>query len=166
MSNLKPQDEDLITIPVKDFIQSHLGISTENGTCDSNIVPNQHIWSHRPISTRLATILFEKYHNKSVCYIEFPSEFSMQRDPILWAYNEWVQSNEFEERRRARADEERTERFLYIDNRETVARNLMKKFGFDYDKALEMAGNALKKGNKGILMISETGKLKTRKEEL
>ena len=152
-----------ITIPLKDFIQSHLGISLDESR---NIVPNQHIWSHRPIKKELADIIFHLCRNEHTCYIEYPSEFSMQREPILWSFNEWVQSNELLEKQRKRSDDERTSRFLYEDNVETLTKACMKEFGFDYERARGMAFKWVKDGNKGALMICKVEKLKTKKEEL
>ena len=152
-----------ITIPLKDFIQSHLGISLDES---GNINDGQHIWSARPISKPIADLIFAVCENKHTCYIEYPSEFSMQRDPKLWAFNEWLQSNELEERRRKRAHEERVGRFLYEDNVETMTKACMKEFGFTYEQSKAMALRWVKQGNKGAMMICNVDKLKTKESEL
>jgi hypothetical protein len=157
------KNELLVTIPLKDFIQSHLGISLDES---GNITPNQHIWSHRPINKSIADVIFHLCNNEHTCYIEYPSEFSMRKEPILWAYNEWKQSNELQERVKKRAHEERVDRFLFVDNVQMIAQRLVDELGFSYEKAEEFAVKGLKKGNKGLLMIAKVDKLKTKEEEL
>lgn len=152
-----------ITIPLRDFIQSHLGISLDE---TFNIVPNQHIWSSRPIKKEIADVIFALCNNEHTCYIEYPSEFSMQREPILWAYNEWIQSNELEEKRKRRSHDERVQRFLFVDNVELMTRACMKEFKFSYEQARGMALKWVKSGNKGAMMICKVDKLKTKEEEL
>lgn len=152
-----------ITICLKDFIQSHLGISLDES---GNIVEGQHIWASRPIRKEIADVIYALCGNRHTCYIEYPSEFSMTRGPKLWAYNDWIQSNELEEKRKKRSHEERVDRFLYVDNVETMARACMKRFGFDYKQSRAMALRWVKQGNKGAMIVCGVDKLKTKEEEL
>ena len=156
-------NEIFITIPLKSFLQSHLGVSLDE---TGNIVKNQHIWSSRPIDKSIADVIFAICRNEHTCYIEYPSEFSMRSSPILWAFNEWKQSNELNERIKKRAHDERVDRFLFVDNVKILAEAAVKKYGFTYAQAEAMALKWVKTGNKGALIITGVEKLKTKESEL
>ena len=153
-----------LTLPsIEDFLDSHLGISLDS---NGNIIKGSRIHSSRPISFHLAELILALCENKHTCYIEFPPAYSIQRDPVIWSWKDWIDSQERHERRKAQAHKDRIERFLYEDNVELVTKGLVKEMGFDEDKARAMAFRAVRTNNKGLLFVSKVEKLKTKEEEL
>lgn len=128
------QDKPTIEIYVSDFIQSHLGISINKET--GQIEQGQHVYASRPILPYIAEILFAKFQNKSVCYIEFPTDVSAYRTPILWAWNDWIMSSDRESRIKEYSRMERIRRFILEKNMHIIAQRLSIEWGWDYDYGL------------------------------
>lgn len=152
-----------LTIPLQDFIDSHLGVSLDS---TGNIIPGDNLYPFKPIKLSIAELLYAMCENKHTCYIEFPSPNSIQNDPILWSWKAWILSQERYEKIKAHSHKERINRHLYNDNVETLTKAIIKEFGFDEEKAKVMAYKWTSQKNKSALVILKLEKYKTKEEEL
>ena len=153
-----------LTLPsIEDFLDSHLGISLDDF---GNIIPGDRVYDCKPLKQSIAEVIYALCENKHTCYIIFPEEHSIQRDPIIWDWKSWCASHEQNERRKIQSHKMRVDSYLYESNVRTLTQAAMKEFGFDEDKAKAMALRWVKQGNKGALMICKVDKLKTKEEEL
>lgn len=153
-----------LTLPdISIFIDSHLGVSLDDF---GNIIKGDRVYESRPLRRDIAELIYAICENKHTCYIEFPSEHSTQKNPILWDWKAWHLSFERHKKQKEISHNERIKSHLYNANVETLTKACMKEYGFDEEKARAMAYKWVKQGNKGALMICKIDKLKTKEEEL
>lgn len=153
-----------LTIPLSVYIDAVLGITVDDTL--HNRLPSEHLWDSRPIPVEIAEVIFALCNNEHTCYIQFPTEFSLQKEPILWSWKAWKASQEDLEKQKAYSHKRRVDKYLYEANVEMMTKAAVKKFGFDENKARAMALRWVSQGNNGALFICGISEYKKKEEEL
>lgn len=142
----KRKEETNITIPLKDFIDSHL---------------NWELHHYRPLNNTLATIIFNITKNNPDygCYVQWPDDelSPNQTQPILWRYNVWA--DDYERRKKAKviSDNLREKSFIFAANMKILTVAVMDYCYLSKEAAHVVAHKMLTKGEwKKIAIICET----------
>jgi len=154
--------KETITIYLCDFVRSHLGQAlTDDGLIDLN----NHIKAYHPISPLLAEIIYNVTKNQHTCYIEFPTNTSLFREPRLWGWKDWIESAARDQRVKENAHKERVAYYIMEKNIGILARCIVSEWGWDWDAAKSAAYSWLKKNKKGAFRLVKAEKLLITKEE-
>lgn len=151
----------LLTLPLTDFVDSHLG----RGLDEQGKV--RHLWHSRPIAKHLATIIYALTKNEHTCCIQWADQYNPElREPVLWEYGAWINSTEKWMRAKVRSDMERVERNILAANTKIVAKAWADFSGVNVREAEVVAYRLLSGNNSTGIRVFYEGKLITKEEEL
>lgn len=141
-------DEITITIPLKEFVKSHL---------------NNGAWSNRPINRDIASIILAKTDNKQYCYIQWPDEMSPDlQEPLLWDFVAWRDSEEKWLRQKRYSEQQRIEGEVERQNVYIVAKAYEECYGVSSDSAIIQAYKWVRNKNIKALKLIGIDKLITK----
>jgi hypothetical protein len=140
-----------ITIPLDEFVRSHLGITpnSKDGVTDQ-------MWHHRDIPLWLADLIVAKTNNISSCYIQYPDKYDPHlKTPRLWDLSAWHTYSDSWERQARRSEQERKERFLLDANSHLLARAWLKSdwCGVSETMAIAICRKWLVEGKLGVVKM-------------
>lgn len=142
-----------ITLPLRSFIDSHLGRQADGS----------HMWFSRPIDRNIAAIILAKTDNKSLCYIQWADDMSPDlKEPILWEWSAWRDSSERWLRQKKYSEAQRIEREIEKQNVVMVAKAYEQEFGIGGDAAMVQAYKWVRTGNMKAMKIIGITKLLTK----
>lgn len=104
-----------------------------------------------PVKSYIADIIFGICQNKHTCFIQFPTDTTFLQEPVLWAWNDWVESYERDCKIKANAANERALRFIFDKNVLMLTRKIIEEWGWEFDGARGAAYSWLKKNKKGAM---------------
>lgn len=148
-----------ITIPLKLFVDSHLGY---------NVDTKERFWNCRPIDPTLAQIIQHLIaKEEQICHIQFADEMSPHlSNPLLWDIGAWRRECDKWVREKIASDKRRVERFIFEANAKLIAKAFSKFSGIPLEAAQVTAYKLLLKNNLAAIKVFGVDKLITKESEL
>jgi hypothetical protein len=149
-SNCSMNEEQTITIPLRDFVDILIG---DADNC--------------PIPQQYAELVFLLTKNEHTCFIEWADEMSPNLQvPLMWRIPAWRQRTESWLRAKNYSDKERVKRWIFEGNVQRITKELMKISGLEEHLARIAAFSMLKNNKTGNIKMVGVQKLIEKESEL